>query len=65
MRPQVLIDIHHVNELVTVDVGSKCAIHLEYLGVTGLQLLKVVCFKHGGAVGYVIISMCLGNRQCT
>ncbi len=63
MRLQVLVNIHSVNELVPVDDGSKCAIHLDNLGVTGMQFLKVVCCKHDGAIGSVIISMCLGNRQ--
>ncbi len=35
------------NELVPVDIGSKCAIHLDYLGVTRIQFLKLVCCKHG------------------
>ncbi len=46
MCPQVLFDAHHVNELVPVDVCSLCAIHLDYLGVTGIQFLKLVCCKH-------------------
>ncbi len=44
---QELVGTHHVNEFVPVDVGSLCAIHLDYLGVTRIQFLKLVCYKHG------------------